>query len=111
MAYLLFAYKISDSNQGRALFDKLPAWGKAPQFFNVQGRAEGAPTRDQMRLMVQAMLADRFKLAIHREMQQREEYLLVVDKPDKLGPQLPATSGGRAVREFFQLRNDDCSSR
>ena len=88
MAYLLFAYKISDSNQARGIFDKLPAWAKAPEFFNVQARAEGNPTRDQLRLMVQALLADRFKLSIHRETQQREEYIVGLDKPGKLGAQL-----------------------
>jgi len=88
MAYLLFAYKISDSNQARSIYDKLPAWAKAPQFFHIEGRAEGNPTRDQLRLMVQALLADRFKLVIHREMQPRQAYALVLDKPGKLGRNL-----------------------
>jgi uncharacterized protein (TIGR03435 family) len=87
-AYLLFAYKISDSNQARGIYDKLPAWARAPQFFYIEARADGTPTRDQLRLMVQSLLADRFKLAIHREMQLREEYIFVLDKPGKLGPQL-----------------------
>ena len=87
-AYLLFAYKISDSNQALGIYDKLPSWGKPPQFFNIQARAEALPTRDQLRLMVQALLVDRFKLSIHREIRMRNEYLIVLDKPDKLGPQL-----------------------
>jgi uncharacterized protein (TIGR03435 family) len=88
MAYLLFAFKISDSNQARGIYDKLPAWAKAPQFFQVEGRADGNPTRDQLRLMVQALLADRFELKIHREMQPRVAYVLVLDRPEKEGPQL-----------------------
>lgn len=87
MAYLLFAYKISDSNQGKGIFDKLPAEWKS-QFFHVDARSAGNPTRDQMRLMVQTLLADRFKLAIHRETQLREAYTVVLDKPATLGPQL-----------------------
>ncbi len=87
MAYLLFAYKIADSNQGRAIYDKLPAWAKM-QFYTIQARANGAPTRDQLRLMVQALLADRFELAIHQETQMREEYAFTLDRPGKLGPQL-----------------------
>lgn len=87
MAYLLFAYKISDSNQGRAIYDKLPAWAKT-QFYTIRARASGTPTRDQLRLMVQGLLADRFKLAIHRETQVHEEYAFSLDQPDKLGPQL-----------------------
>lgn len=87
MAYLIFAFKISDSIQGRGIFDNLPEWGKR-QFYHVEARAEGTPTRDQLRLMVQALLTDRFKLAIHRETQTRAEFMLVLDKPGKLGPQL-----------------------
>jgi bla regulator protein blaR1 len=87
-SYLLFAYKISDSNQARGIFFKLPAWAKPPQFFDVEARADGVPTRDQLRLMMQALLADRFKLAIHWEMQQHEEYVLVLSNAGKPGPQL-----------------------
>jgi uncharacterized protein (TIGR03435 family) len=87
MPYLTFAYKISGPVQARGIWDKLPDWAKT-QFFHVEARADGTPTRDQLRLMVQSLLADRFKLAIHREMQLREGYLLVLDKPGKPGPQL-----------------------
>jgi bla regulator protein blaR1 len=87
MAYLLFAYKISDSNQGRAIYDKLPAWAKT-QFYTIQARAGSVPTRDQLRLMVQALLADRFSLAIHRETQMREQYAFSLVQPGRLGPQL-----------------------
>lgn len=87
-AYLLFAYKISDSGQARAIFDNLPSWAKPPQFFNIGARAEGTPTRDQLRLMVQALLADRFKLVLHRETQMREQHILVLERPGKPGPQL-----------------------
>lgn len=87
MPYLIFAYKISDPNQGRGIWDKLPDWAKT-QFFNIEARADGAPSRDQLRLMVQALLADRFKLTLHRELKVREEYSLVLFKPPKLGPQL-----------------------
>jgi uncharacterized protein (TIGR03435 family) len=89
MPYLVFAYKISDTNQARSIWDNLPEWAKT-QFYSVEARSEAPPTRDQLRLMVQALLADRFKLAIHREMQQLDEYALVLDKPGNLGPQLHA---------------------
>ena len=87
-AYLLFAYKISDSVQARSIWDHLPSWAKPPQFFTIEARADGVPTRDQLRLMVQSLLVDRFKLRVHREMQMRDVYTLVRDRPDKLGPQL-----------------------
>ena len=38
--------------------------------------------------MMQALLADRFKLAIHYETKQLPVYALVLDKPGKLGPHL-----------------------
>jgi hypothetical protein len=41
-----------------------------------------------MRLMMQSLLADRFKLAVHVESRQLPVYVLVLDKPGKLGPQL-----------------------
>ncbi|HKV49092.1 MAG TPA: TIGR03435 family protein [Candidatus Acidoferrales bacterium] len=100
-AYMNFAFKISDSNQARSIYDKLPAWAKPPHFFEIEGRANGNPTRDQLRLMVQALLADRFKLRVHREMQPRAVYALTLETPDKRGPQLqphpankPCMNGG-----------------
>lgn len=89
-AYLNFAFKISDSNQARSLYDKLPAWAKPPHFFEIEGRANGNPTRDQLRLMVQALLADRFKLSVHREMQPVAVYALTLERPNEKGAQLHA---------------------
>ena len=97
MAYLLFAYKITDSIQGRSIYDHLPDWARS-QFFNVEARAHGVPTRDQLRLMVQALLADRFKLAIHREMQIRHLSALSLVKPNSLGPYLKPHPPDEACR-------------
>lgn len=85
MAYLLFAYKITDSIQGRGIYDHLPEWART-QFFNIEARASRVPTRDQLRLMVQALLADRFKLAIHREIKTRAVAALLLVKPGLPGP-------------------------
>jgi uncharacterized protein (TIGR03435 family) len=43
-----------------------------------------------MRLMMQSMLADRFKLAVHHEVLQVPLYNLEVSRPGKFGPQLRA---------------------
>ena len=48
----------------------------------------GNPTKDQMRLMMQSLLADRFKLAIHTETKQGPVFALLLMKPGKTGPQL-----------------------
>ena len=55
--------------------------------YDVVARAPGktAPARDEIRKMLQTLLADRFKLAIHRETREMPVYALVVGKN---GPRL-----------------------
>ena len=43
---------------------------------------------EEKRLMIQSLLADRFKLTMHYEMRELPEYALVVAKSGKTGPQL-----------------------
>jgi uncharacterized protein (TIGR03435 family) len=87
--YITFAYKLSlTQEQRRAKIVHLPKW-VAENRFNIQAKAaEGNPTKDQMRLMMQALLADRFKLAVHFETQEAPVLALVLAKPGKLGPKL-----------------------
>lgn len=54
----------------------------------IDARAEGNPTKDQMRLMVRSLLADRFKLAVHFETQETPVLAMVLARPGKLGPNL-----------------------
>jgi bla regulator protein BlaR1 len=88
IVYIMFAYKLRlNGEQISSLLAPLPKW-VATDFFDVNAKVEGNPTKDQMRLMVQSMLADRFKLAIHFETQQVPALALVLDKPGKTGPKL-----------------------
>ena len=88
LGYIIFAYKIVDASQIPSLMNQLPKWAQADEF-DIQARAESHnPTKDQMRLMMQSLLADRFKLSIHIETRQLPVYALVLDNPGKLGPQL-----------------------
>lgn len=48
--------------------------------YDIVAKSEGDSSNDQVRLMVNALLADRFKLTFHREIQQLPVYALVVDK-------------------------------
>lgn len=48
--------------------------------YDVNAKAEGAATGQQLRLMLQTLLADRFQLAIHREQRIGPAYALVVVK-------------------------------
>ena len=70
-----------------ALRERLPDWVTIERY-DVQARAEGNPTKDQMRLMMRALLAERFKLAVHYETRQGPVFALVPLKPGKTGPDL-----------------------
>jgi bla regulator protein blaR1 len=85
-AYIGFAYKLTPS-LSNAVDSQLPKWA-ATERFDIQARAEGNPTKDQMRLMMQSLLADRFKLAVHTETRQVPVFALVLVKPGKTGPRL-----------------------
>ena len=88
--YIIFAYKIADGSQYQSLSAQLPKWARPPAKFDVEARAEGHPSKDQLRLMMQGLLKDRFKLAIHTETTQLPVSSLVLDTPGKVGPQLKA---------------------
>jgi uncharacterized protein (TIGR03435 family) len=86
LTYIAFAYKIAD-DQEQSLLSQLPKWAITDRF-DIQGTAQGNPTKDQMRLMMQSALADRFHLAVHYETRKVPILALVVDQPGKLGPLL-----------------------
>lgn len=86
LAYIVFAYKVTD-NQEQSLRTQLPKWATTARF-DIQGKAQGNPTKDQMRLMMQTLLEDRFRLAVHHEMRKVPVFALLVEQPGKLGPLL-----------------------
>jgi uncharacterized protein (TIGR03435 family) len=94
LQYVIFAYKLTP-DQVRDVLSQLPKWANTDRF-DIQARATGNPTKDQFRLMMQALLADRFKLAIHHETRKLPVLALVLDKPEKLGPQLQRHPGDAA---------------
>jgi len=61
-----------------------PAWLSSEQY-DIIAKAATPATIDQMRLMLQALLAERFKLTLHREQRVMPSYALVVAKG---GPKL-----------------------
>lgn len=84
--YISFAYKLALSReQVRSMAAGLPKWFSS-DLFDIEARAEGNPTKDQMRLMMQSLLADRFRLALHFETEQVALFALKPVKPDTLGP-------------------------
>jgi uncharacterized protein (TIGR03435 family) len=83
--YIAFAYKLTNK-QLQSVVSQVP-WSTEDRF-DIEARAEGNPTKDQYRMMMRALLADRFKLSVHTETRQVPMYGLVLAKPGKLGPQL-----------------------
>lgn len=85
--YIRFAYKLTDG-QAEILRASAPDWITTERF-DIQAKSEIPDlTKDQMRLMMQALLAERFKLGIHAETRELPVLALVFVKPGKPGPQL-----------------------
>jgi uncharacterized protein (TIGR03435 family) len=86
ISYLYFAYNLT-GNQFQLLMPQLPKW-VISDHFDIQARADGNPSKEQMRLMMQSLLVDRFKLASHYETRRLPVFALVLVKPGTTGPQL-----------------------
>jgi uncharacterized protein (TIGR03435 family) len=84
--YILFAYKLTAS-QGTAMTQQLPPWTNSYRF-DVQARADGNPSTDQMRLMMQSLLAERFKLKAHFETRQLPAFGVALEKAGRTGARL-----------------------
>ncbi len=85
--FIQFAYKLSVF-QDKAAFDHLPKWATT-EYLDIDAKAPTTnATKDQMRLMMQSLLADRFKLVVHFETPDGPAMALVLVNPGKLGPGL-----------------------
>jgi bla regulator protein BlaR1 len=87
--YIDFAYKLMlVGSQWDAVYGRLPKWANS-DLFTIEAEAPMAnPTKDQMRLMMQSLLAQRFNLAVHFETHDVPVMALVLAEPDKLGSRL-----------------------
>ena len=56
--------------------------------FDVQGKPPQNSQPQERRAMLRALLEDRFKLRVHKEMRQMPVYALTVARPGRLGPNL-----------------------
>jgi bla regulator protein blaR1 len=94
---ILFAYKLSPGvPQNQAAFAHMPKW-VTTEHFDIEAKAPTTnPTKDQLRLMMQSLLADRFKLALHFETHDMPVMALVQVTPGKIGPRLRPHSEGPA---------------
>jgi bla regulator protein blaR1 len=82
--FIAFAYKLDLLN---SMIANLPKWANE-QSYEIRARVPGTPSKDQVRLMMRALLIERFQLAIHFEKQERPALALTLVKPGKLGPGL-----------------------
>ncbi len=85
-AILAWAFDLS-GDQELHVFAEMPKWALAERL-DVEAKAAGNPGEPQMQLMVQSLLKDRFKLAVHTETEEGPVYALEMVTPGKLGPQL-----------------------
>lgn len=83
---IAFAYKLLPS-EGQQLRSQLPKWAQT-ETFDIEARAAVPSTKDQMRLMMQSLLDERFKLKVHFETKERPVFALILVKTGKTGPQL-----------------------
>src|SRR4051794_29508392 len=82
--YIGFAYKLPHFQTAGALANA-PGWLRTTSY-DIEAKAQGNPTKDQMRLMMQSLLADRFKLVVHFETRDLPVSALTQVKTGKLGP-------------------------
>jgi hypothetical protein len=81
--FITFAYKLY--NYGwYSVASQLPKWANETNY-DIEARAPGNPTKDQYRLMMQALMAERFKLVVHWEMKEMPVTAVMLEKPGKLG--------------------------
>ena len=70
------------------------------EHFDIEASADGSPTVEQKRLMLQSLLADRFKLVVHHETRQLPVFELTLAKAGKTGPQLLShTDGTKCIEQ------------
>jgi len=62
--------------------------------YDIEARAEGNPTAEQMMIMLQSLLEDRLKLKVHSETREVPAYVMTVAKG---GPKLTAHTEGSCV--------------
>jgi uncharacterized protein (TIGR03435 family) len=83
-----FAYRVSLApEQVQAMVAALPGWVKTDRY-EIEARSPGKPTKNQVRLMMQSLLEQRFGLKVHVETETVPALAMTLAKPGKLGPRL-----------------------
>jgi uncharacterized protein (TIGR03435 family) len=72
-----FAYDLRSSQMRRGAREALPKWAQ-DDLYTIEARAEGNPSRDDVRQLVRSLLEDRFQFAAHMGKHEGQVYALVV---------------------------------
>jgi uncharacterized protein (TIGR03435 family) len=104
IAYIRFAFGRS---QGEML--SAPSWVYNERF-DIQARATGEATKSDMRVLVRALLAERFKLAWHTEQREGAVLALTVATPGKLGPLIALHRPGEPCGQDPKFASIPCGS-
>lgn len=95
LVYIEFAYKYRPAaTQEREMLSHLPEW-ISHETYHIEARASiPNPTKDQMRLMMQSLLADRFQFKAHFETREMPVFALAFVKDGRPGPKLVPHAAG-----------------
>ncbi|WP_162601602.1 TIGR03435 family protein [Occallatibacter savannae] len=87
--YIEFAYKLQPTReQWEAMYAHVPQWVTTSNY-EIHARAPTSnPSKDQMRLMMQSLLRERFGLVVHFESRETPVLEMNLVKPGKLGTEL-----------------------
>ena len=108
-AYIQFAYKMN-ALQVVAFSRQLPGWAASVRY-DIEARVEGDPTKEDMRCMLRALLASRFKLQLRQETATGDVYNLELLHPGNLGPSLQphAATGSNCKEDPSDPSSNACS--
>ena len=96
LIFIEFAWNIMPTReQESAMVAHSPRW-VATDHFVIQAQFSGNPTKDQIRLMMQSLLTERFGLVVHFESHEVPVFALVASRPGKLGPRIRPHAEGPA---------------
>jgi uncharacterized protein (TIGR03435 family) len=97
--YIQFAYKLwLTPEERRTMVAKLPEWVDKDRF-DIEATAPLHATKDQYRLMMQALLAGRFGLKVHFEQRELPVLAMVLAKPGRPGTKLIPHEQGQSCDE------------
>jgi uncharacterized protein (TIGR03435 family) len=92
-ALLKYGYQVRDFQIAEP-----PAWFDS-QRYDVLARAETEAPEDDIRIMLQSLLADRFQLKLHRESKEMQAYVLTISKTGVKIQPVKTNETGRVSRK------------